>query len=198
MAANQKNSQKSGSTTSGKRSTSGGKASSSGGSSPGGSSGSGSGGGKQSSRERATAVGVGEAGSRYDAFEALARSRAAGEVVPLPRFLSGHDRRVHVRQTVREDHQHRITAGSDDARAKFDKLAGSLFSFFRGTSLLFYRDMAGEDAWMPTVLCLGDVHPENFGVMPSADNVPCFGSTTSTRPTTPRSPGTSCAAPSAS
>jgi len=28
---------------------------------------------------------------------------------------------------------------------------------------------------MPTVLALGDVHPGNFGVMPSADNVPVFG-----------------------
>jgi uncharacterized protein (DUF2252 family) len=35
--------------------------------------------------------------------------------------------------------------------------------------------MAGEDARMPTVLLLGDVHPENFGVMPNADNVPVFG-----------------------
>lgn len=34
--------------------------------------------------------------------------------------------------------------------------------------------MAGDDAWMPTVLTLGDVHPENFGVMPNADNVPIF------------------------
>jgi uncharacterized protein (DUF2252 family) len=35
--------------------------------------------------------------------------------------------------------------------------------------------MAGEDATMPTVFALGDVHPANFGVMPSADNVPIFG-----------------------
>jgi uncharacterized protein (DUF2252 family) len=113
--------------------------------------------------------------ARFDAFEALAQARAGGEMVALPRALTGHDRRVHVRQTVREDHQSRIVAGSEDARDKFDKLADSLYSFFRGTGLLFYRDMAGEDAWMPTVLCLGDVHPENFGVMPSADNVPFFG-----------------------
>jgi uncharacterized protein (DUF2252 family) len=76
---------------------------------------------------------------------------------------------------LREDHQYRIHDRSEEAAAKFDKLAGSLFSFFRGTALLFYRDMAGEDAWMPTVLTLGDVHPENFGVMPSADNSPIFG-----------------------
>jgi uncharacterized protein (DUF2252 family) len=113
--------------------------------------------------------------SRFDAFQQLALSRAEGNVVPLPRYLTGDDRRLHVRQTLREDHQTRIATKDDDAEAKFDKLAGSLFSFFRGTCLLFYRDLAGEDAWMPTVLTLGDVHPENFGVMPSADNVPIFG-----------------------
>jgi uncharacterized protein (DUF2252 family) len=114
-------------------------------------------------------------GTRFAAFAALARARAAGEVVPLPRHLAGDDRRMHVRQTIREDHQTRIATHDEEARQKFDKLAGSVFSFFRGTCLLFYRDLAGEDAWMPTVLALGDVHPENFGVMPSADNVPIFG-----------------------
>ena len=93
----------------------------------------------------------------------------------LPRTLTGDDRRLHVRQTLREDHEHRIAGEDVEAQRKFDKLAGSRFSFFRGTCLLFYRDIAGEDAWMPTVLALGDVHPENFGVMPSVDDVPIFG-----------------------
>lgn len=114
-------------------------------------------------------------GSRVDAFRALAEQRARGEVRFMPRQLHGHDRRLHVRQTVREDHETRIAHRSQDAEAKFEKLADSLYSFFRGTCLLFYRDIAGEDAWMPTVLTLGDVHPENFGVMPSADDVPIFG-----------------------
>ncbi|HEX6255607.1 MAG TPA: DUF2252 family protein [Euzebyales bacterium] len=113
--------------------------------------------------------------SRFEAFKALAEARARGELVMLPRILSGNDRRLHVRQTLREDHQTRIATGHEDADVKFDELADSLFAFFRGTCLLFYRDLAGEDAWMPTVLTLGDVHPENFGVMPSADNVPIFG-----------------------
>ena len=130
---------------------------------------------QSTSPRRDTALGARDAASRFDAFEELARARARGEMVPLPRTLGGHDRRIHVRQTIREDHRARIDDGSEGARAKFDKLAGSRYSFFRGTALLFYRDMAGEDAWMPTVLCLGDVHPENFGVMPSADNVPFFG-----------------------
>ena len=115
------------------------------------------------------------AADRLEAFHDLAERRARGEMVFLPRNLTGHERRMHVRQTLREDHQKRISTRAEDVAAKFDKLHGNLFSFFRGTCLLFYRDMAGEDAWMPTVLTLGDVHPENFGVMPSADNVPIFG-----------------------
>ena len=113
--------------------------------------------------------------SRVEAFRVLAEARARGEIVMMPPTLTGNARRVHVRQTLREDHRHRITDGTAGAGDKFDELAGSLFSFFRGTALLFYRDIAGEDAWMPTVLALGDVHPGNFGVMPSADNVPIFG-----------------------
>ena len=113
--------------------------------------------------------------SRVAAFEKIAEARARGEMVFLPRHLTGVERRIHVRQTIREDHETRIANRSEDAEEKFAKLHGSLFSFFRGTCLLFYRDLAGEDAAMPTVLTLGDVHPENFGVMPSADNVPIFG-----------------------
>ncbi|WP_110666749.1 DUF2252 domain-containing protein [Salinicola halophilus] len=115
-----------------------------------------------------------EIASRYATFKRLAEAVASGEFVLRPRALSGYERRRHLRQTLREDHQTRIAEGCEEASDKFDKLAGSMFSFFRGTALLFYRDMAGDDAWMPTVLALGDVHPENFGVMPNADNVPIF------------------------
>lgn len=113
--------------------------------------------------------------SRLDAFRRLAEARAAGEMVLIPRMLSGNDRRVHVRETLREDHETRIAGQDLEAQEKFDKLAGSVFQFFRGTCLLFYRDLAGEDARLPTVLAPGDIHPGNFGVMPSADNVPIFG-----------------------
>ncbi|MBR2514281.1 MAG: DUF2252 domain-containing protein [Halomonas sp.] len=113
-------------------------------------------------------------GTRVDTFRQLAELVAAGAFVLRPRILTGFERRQHVRQTLREDHETRIAAQTEEAAIKFDKLSGSLFSFFRGTALLFYRDMAGDDTWMPTVLALGDVHPENFGVMPNANNVPIF------------------------
>lgn len=115
-----------------------------------------------------------EIATRYETFKRLAESVAAGEFELRPRALTGFERRRHLRQTLREDHRTRIADGSDEAKEKFDQLSDSLFSFFRGTALLFYRDMAGDDAWMPTVLALGDVHPGNFGVMPNADNVPIF------------------------
>ncbi len=82
---------------------------------------------------------------------------------------------MHVRQTIREDHQARIATHDEEAREEFDVLAGSLFRFFRGTALLFHRDMAGADAWMPSVLAAGDAHPENIGVVPDRDDVPVFG-----------------------
>lgn len=118
---------------------------------------------------------AGRPADRRDAFADLARRRAEGEVAFTPRVLSGFARRCHVRQTLREDHATRITGVPEAAQAKFDKLARSTYDFFRGTALLFYRDLAGDDAWMPSVLTLGDVHPENFGVMPSADGTPMFG-----------------------
>ena len=113
-------------------------------------------------------------GDRVDAFSDLARAYATGAVVMRPSSLTGLSRRIHVRETILEDHAKRIDEKAEGAEAKFEKLAGSIFSFFRGTSLLFHRDMAGEDSRMPTVLLLGDVHPKNFGVMPNADNVPIF------------------------
>ena len=119
-------------------------------------------------------IGSPDTASRASAFEVLAESATRREFVMLPRMLEGNDRRLHVRQTIREDHHLRIANGSEDAKRKFKKLANSVFDFFRGTALLFYRDMVGEDAWMPTVLTLGDVHPDNFGVMPNEDNVPIF------------------------
>lgn len=113
-------------------------------------------------------------GDRVERYAALARDVVERACTMRPRQLTGQERRLHVRDTILEDHATRIDRKAQGAQAKFDKLADSLFSFFRGTSLLFHRDMAGEDERMPTVLVLGDVHPENFGVMPNADNVPIF------------------------
>lgn len=121
-----------------------------------------------------TVAPVSKAEGKVDAFRALGENIAGGAQLVPPTFLSGLDRRKHVRSTLREDHQTRIEERAAGTRSKFEKLAGSRFSFFRGTALLFYRDMVGSDADMPTVLTLGDVHPENFGVMPNQDGVPIF------------------------
>ncbi len=115
-----------------------------------------------------------KASGRVESFRDLAARIAEGAQIVPPRMLTGLDRRNHVRSTLREDHQTRIEEESHGAREKFKKLAKSRFKFFRGTALLFYRDLVGEDAHMPTVLALGDVHPENFGVMPNEDGVPIF------------------------
>ncbi len=114
------------------------------------------------------------AGDRVEQFRRMALDIAADEAVVQPTLLQGQARREHVRSTLREDHKNRIEERSAGARDKFEVLGKSLFKFFRGTALLFYRDMVGTDAHMPTVMALGDVHPENFGVMPNADGVPIF------------------------
>ena len=119
--------------------------------------------------------GASRATGRSAHFAQLAEAIASGETAVPPIMLRGQSRREHVRQTLREDHAHRIEHHASGTQDKFDTLSGDVFKFFRGTALLFYRDMAGQDAAMPTVLALGDVHPENFGVMPDRNNVPIFG-----------------------
>jgi len=118
---------------------------------------------------------VWKAEGRREAFRGLAKRIAAGEPVVPPALLTGQARRAHVRSTLREDHAARIRQREPGAERKFDALADDFFKFFRGTALLFYRDMAGQDAAMPTVMALGDVHPGNFGVMPDSHGAPIFG-----------------------
>ena len=116
-----------------------------------------------------------KAESSVDHFRKLAHRIAAKERVVPPVLLTGQARRQHVRSTLREDHAARIEQRSAGAKEKFDELADDLFKFFRGTALLFFRDMVGEDAHMPSVMALGDVHPSNFGVMPDEHGAPIFG-----------------------
>jgi len=112
---------------------------------------------------------------RTEAFQQYANDRAADMVKLPPLLLPAIERRLHVRQTLREDHRFRIQNNPEGAQDKFDKLASSLFKFFRGTALLFYRDYAGMDSHLPIVFTIGDIHPENFGVMPNEDGAPIFG-----------------------
>jgi uncharacterized protein (DUF2252 family) len=114
-------------------------------------------------------------GRPADPFHILARRRAAGELLVPPAMLPPDERRLHIRRTLREDHELRIDNRPEEAQAKFETLGASPFVFFRGTALLYYRDLAGSDADLPVVLTIGDVHPENFGVMPNEDGAPFFG-----------------------
>jgi len=112
---------------------------------------------------------------RTHEFATLARRVARGEYLVPPTLLSPEERRLHVRQTLREDHHFRVKDDPHELQLKFDKMSTSAFVFFRGTALLYYRDLVGADAHLPWVLINGDVHPENFGVMPSEAGVPFFG-----------------------
>jgi uncharacterized protein (DUF2252 family) len=111
---------------------------------------------------------------RADAFRRYAELRAAGEVEVAPHLLGTRERRHHVRNTLIEDHAVRLLDTPEAVATKFAILAASPFSFFRGTALLYYRDHAGVDGHLPAVFCIGDVHPENFGIMPSAAGHPFF------------------------
>lgn len=62
--------------------------------------------------------------SRFEAFRSLAQARARGESVFLPRVLTGEDRRLHVRQTSREDHRTRFDQRREGATAKCGRARG--------------------------------------------------------------------------
>ncbi len=89
--------------------------------------------------------------------------------------LGPQARAAHVVDALRDYNKGLIKSNPVGARAKFSKLTTSPFVFFRGTADLFYRDLKGSDANLPRVLCNGDVHPENFGVMQSPDGQLIFG-----------------------
>jgi len=60
---------------------------------------------------------------RSEAYKAYAEGRASGQIILPPLFLSKHERRLHVRRTLREDHQRRSHNRPEGAQKKFDKLA---------------------------------------------------------------------------
>ncbi|WP_342026543.1 DUF2252 family protein [Corynebacterium bovis] len=111
---------------------------------------------------------------RAAAFARFARATGRGAVTVAPVLLTGQARRQHIRNTVLEDHRVRLHVVPDAVEDKLDDLVDDPFAFFRGTSLLYYRDHAGTDAHLATVPSIGDVHPENFGIIPGADGEPLF------------------------
>ena len=86
-----------------------------------------------------------------------------------PTQLKGGDRYNHVISSLKAYNGGIIKNNPAGAMAKFEKLKLSPFIFMRGTADLMYRDLQGTDADKAIVLCNGDVHLENYGVM-QADN----------------------------
>jgi uncharacterized protein (DUF2252 family) len=80
-----------------------------------------------------------------------------------------------VTSQVRADNERRRTANPDGYARKLAKLAESPFSFFRGTTPLFYRRLfaafpaALQEA--PRTIVHGDLHLENFSVLPGPAGV---------------------------
>ncbi|NLZ57017.1 MAG: DUF2252 domain-containing protein [Corynebacterium sp.] len=109
-----------------------------------------------------------------DGFAQLAQSLATGSVIVPPQLLTDRDRRRHIRNTIIEDHVTRMHLVPEAVQAKLDDLAKDPFLFFRGTALLFHRDLVGSDLHLPAIPVVGDVHPENFGILPGAHGEPIF------------------------
>jgi uncharacterized protein (DUF2252 family) len=86
-----------------------------------------------------------------------------------PSQLSGADRARHMTDALLDYNKGLIKNNPSGAKLKFEKLATSPFTFLRGTADLMYRDFHGTDADKSIVLCVGDVHLQNYGVM-EADN----------------------------
>ncbi len=74
-------------------------------------------------------------------------------------------RSKHVLQALLYYNHGIIQNNPSGASAKFKRLTVSPFVFMRGTADLMYRDLEGTDADQSILLCVGDVHLENFGVM---------------------------------
>lgn len=111
---------------------------------------------------------------RRHAFRQFAQDTARGEVTVPPTLLSPAQRKLHIRDTVIEDHLLRMRLVPSAVSDKLRALAQDPFTFFRGTALLYYRDIAGTDAHLPFAPTVGDVHPENFGILPGGDGQPLF------------------------
>jgi uncharacterized protein (DUF2252 family) len=92
-----------------------------------------------------------------------------------PTQLSGKARADHVEEAILDYHQDLIQNNPAGATLKFERLKKSAHIFMRGTADLMYRDFAGTDADKAVVLCVGDVHLENYGVMEANDGTLLWG-----------------------
>lgn len=92
-----------------------------------------------------------------------------------PSQLDPVARRQHVIAALKEYNSGIIENNPQGADNKFSKLLLSPFVFLRGTADLMYRDLAGTDAEQAIVLCMGDVHLENYGVMEAEDGTLLWG-----------------------
>ena len=92
-----------------------------------------------------------------------------------PSQFTDKERANHVITALKDYNKGIITNNPVGANLKFKKLTESAFVFLRGTADLMYRDLFGTDADKAMVLCMGDVHLENYGVMEADDSSLIWG-----------------------
>lgn len=78
-----------------------------------------------------------------------------------------------------DHYSHLIALDADAWRGKFRKMASSPFAFYRGSAVLFYRDIhQEEDPFINEktgkVWIQGDLHAQNFGTYMNADGILVF------------------------
>jgi len=113
-------------------------------------------------------------GLRHSAAALRPSNAAASGAATGRRSVTPLDLGAEVRAALLDYHRDLIATNPAGVRDKLAKIAASPFAFFRGTADLFYHDLTGTDAALPTVLCDGDVHPENFGVIVMNDGTLAF------------------------
>lgn len=92
-----------------------------------------------------------------------------------PSQLTGEARAKHVIKSLLAYNKGIIENNPEGADLKFQKLLTSAFVFMRGTADLMYRDLYKTDGDKSMVLCMGDVHLENYGVMEKNDGSLLWG-----------------------
>ncbi len=75
----------------------------------------------------------------------------------------------YAQRIVKQEFQRVQAVNPDYVAVKEAKIGASAFAFFRGIPQLSYGYELSKGMTGPEILCAGDPHPENFGLVPSAN-----------------------------
>lgn len=128
-------------------------------------------------RAPAAALGSPTVPAHKSSSSVSARSAGTFERVTGAPMGAPTERRAAVLSALLEINAPLLAANPAEANAKLDAMTQSSFAFFRATADLFFRGLDGLDTHRPRILLNGDAHPQNFGVVVTADGTLHFGLT---------------------